>query len=44
MVELGHQNLVQLLGVAVQQRPWLVVLEFIKVQLRLWLKLAWVRA
>eukprot|EP00053_Salpingoeca_punica_P014733 m.134071 g.134071 ORF g.134071 m.134071 type:complete len:756 (+) comp16527_c0_seq2:243-2510(+) len=30
MVHLGQENLVQLLGVAVQQRPWLVVLEFIK--------------
>ena len=30
MVKLTHPNLVQIIGVAVQQRPWLTVLEYIK--------------
>ena len=30
MVKLTHPNLVQIVGVAVQQRPWLTVLEYIK--------------
>ena len=28
MLALDHQNLVSIIGVAVQQAPWLVVLEF----------------
>ena len=31
MLELDHQNLVRIIGVAVQQRPWLVVLEYMRV-------------
>ena len=31
MVDFDHQNLVRLIGVALQQRPWLVVLEFMRV-------------
>ena len=31
MLELDHQNLVRLIGVAVQQRPWLCVLEYMRV-------------
>lgn len=31
MIDLNHPNIVQLVGVAVQQRPWLTVLEFIEV-------------
>jgi len=30
MIQLKHKNLVQLIGVAVQQRPWLSVIEFVK--------------
>lgn len=30
MVKLKHANLVRLVGVAVQQRPWLTVLEYVK--------------
>eukprot|EP00040_Diaphanoeca_grandis_P033697 m.206812 g.206812 ORF g.206812 m.206812 type:complete len:812 (-) comp32969_c3_seq2:226-2661(-) len=30
MIALKHANLVQLVGVSVQQRPWLSVLEFVK--------------
>eukprot|EP00051_Salpingoeca_urceolata_P027509 m.481762 g.481762 ORF g.481762 m.481762 type:complete len:903 (-) comp22323_c0_seq1:103-2811(-) len=30
MLRLGHRNLVSLIGVAVQQRPWLMVLEFLQ--------------
>eukprot|EP00037_Helgoeca_nana_P005552 m.52439 g.52439 ORF g.52439 m.52439 type:complete len:811 (+) comp16534_c0_seq1:273-2705(+) len=30
MISLSHPNIVQLVGVAVQQRPWLTVLEFIE--------------
>eukprot|EP00049_Salpingoeca_infusionum_P013401 m.250470 g.250470 ORF g.250470 m.250470 type:complete len:775 (+) comp15437_c0_seq1:47-2371(+) len=30
MLDLQHENLVQMIGVAVQQRPWLMVLEFLK--------------
>ncbi len=29
MLKLSHKNLVNLIGVAVQQRPWLMVLEFL---------------
>ncbi len=32
MLEFNHPNLVQLIGVAVQQRPWLSVLEYMKVR------------
>lgn len=31
MVDLQDNNLVRLLGVAIQQRPWLCVIEFMKV-------------
>ena len=34
MVDFDHQNLVRLIGVAVQQRPWLVVLEYMRVRAR----------
>lgn len=30
MVDLQDNNLVRLLGVAIQQRPWLCVIEFMK--------------
>ncbi len=30
MLEFDHPNLVRLVGVAVQQRPWLCVLEFMR--------------
>lgn len=33
MISLSHPNIVQLVGVAVQQRPWLTVLEFIEVRI-----------
>jgi serine/threonine protein kinase len=31
MLDFDHQNLVRLIGVAVQQKPWLVVLEYMRV-------------
>jgi hypothetical protein len=31
MLDLDHANLVRLIGVAVQQRPWLCVLEYMRV-------------
>lgn len=31
MLEFAHPNLVRLIGVAVQQRPWLCVLEYMEV-------------
>lgn len=31
MIEFDHPNLVRLIGVAVQQRPWLCVLEYMEV-------------
>ncbi|EDQ85658.1 uncharacterized protein MONBRDRAFT_29090 [Monosiga brevicollis MX1] len=30
MLELEHENLVQLIGVSMQQRPWLMVLEYLQ--------------
>ena len=33
MLELEHENLVALVGVCIQQRPWLVVIEYMKVRL-----------
>ena len=30
MLDLDSENVVQLIGVAVQQRPWLMVLEFLE--------------
>lgn len=33
MLELQHPNLVRLVGVAVQQRPWLTVLEYMTVRI-----------
>lgn len=33
MLDFDHQNLVRLIGVAMQQRPWLVVLEYMRVRL-----------
>eukprot|EP00056_Hartaetosiga_gracilis_P009149 m.131200 g.131200 ORF g.131200 m.131200 type:complete len:780 (-) comp13070_c0_seq2:1491-3830(-) len=30
MLEFDHENLVQLIGVSMQQRPWLMVLEFVQ--------------
>ena len=35
MLQLRHEGLVQLLGVAIQQKPWLCVIEFMKVSLPL---------
>ena len=31
MLDFDHPNLVTLIGVAVQQRPWLCVLEYMEV-------------
>ena len=31
MLDLNHPNLLRLVGVAVQQRPWLSVLEYMEV-------------
>ena len=31
MLALEHPNLVRMIGVAVQQRPWLVVIEYMPV-------------
>ncbi len=31
MLEFDHPNLVRLVGVAVQQRPWLTVIEYMEV-------------
>jgi hypothetical protein len=31
MLDFDHQNLVRLIGVSMQQRPWLVVLEYMRV-------------
>ena len=33
MLQFNHVNLVRLIGVAVQQRPWLCVLEYMEVRL-----------
>ena len=33
MLDLSHDNLVRLIGVAVQQRPWLCVLEYMQVRM-----------
>jgi hypothetical protein len=32
MLDFDHPNLVRLVGVAVQQRPWLTVIEFMNVR------------
>ena len=34
MLNFNHINLVRLIGVAVQQRPWLCVLEYMEVRRR----------